>query len=533
MPTNHSRQICSLVVLLFIPFALSAQGRRTGSEDTALAKQSAAVPAEFSDFDTYIPRLMKEWGVPGAAVVIVKDGKVVSSKGYGLRDVKNNLPVTEQTLFPIASITKSFTASALAVLVAEDRLGWDKPVRNYLPDFRLYDDLLTAHVTARDLLTHRTGIPANDKFWFNSGLSIDEIYARVRYLEPNHELRSEFQYNNVMYMIAGYLAGKVAGGSWEDAVQTRIFDPLGMKSSNFDMGKSFKSLPDVAHPYRKMDDEVPFEIPPYTENKTLGAAGAIVSNLSDMTQYLLMYINGGKHGDQQIIPERQIRNNILFPEMPIQGGNYPEFGDQIYGLGVNLTTYRGHKEVDHSGGLKGFSLLLSFLPDDKSGSVILLNMEDSRMAEVLAYSIDDRLLGLAPVDWDKRFRDRYLADKEENKKEREKVRAKRREDARFGHPIDSYVGKYENPAYGLFLIERGAGSDDLKITFHRQQAIAEHWEYEVWTVPHDAPEPALRERSIMFHADWNGNISNLTCPLEPASKDIVFTRVLEKSSSTH
>ncbi len=475
-----------------------------------------------ADFDAYVQRVMQEWKVPGAAIAIVKDGKVILSKGYGLRDVKDNLPITAQTLFPIASITKSFTVATLATLSSEGKLDWDKPVREYLPDFRLYDDVLTARVTPRDLVTHRTGIPRHDATWYRSDLSREELYARLRYLEPNRDLRQEFQYNNLMFMTAGYLAGKLAGNTWEEAVQKRIFDPLGMKSSGFDLGAAIKSSPDVAHAYRKDDNEAIHDVPPYTGDKALGPAGAIVSNLSDMTQYLLMYLNQGKHGDKQIISVGDFRA-MTSPQMILHSSDLdPEIGYLHYGMGLFVTTYRGHKYVEHGGNLDGFSLLISFLPDDHIGCVVLLNMEGSSLREVLAYNISDRLLGLAPVDWDKRQLDRYHAFKKSEDDARAKNYVPRRENTQFSHPIDEYLGEYTNPAYGTILIERAVKPDELKITYHTMQSTAQHWHYDVWRVPHD-PLDLLGETEIMFNTDWEGNIASMSSSMEPSVKDIVFT----------
>ena len=480
-----------------------------------------------ADFDAYVQKVMSDWKVPGAAIAIVKDGKVVLSKGYGLRDVKNNLPVTEHTLFPIASITKSFTVATLGTLASEGKLDWDRPVREYLPDFRLYDDVLTARVTPRDLVTHRTGLPRHDATWYRSDLTREEMYSRLRYLEPNRDLRREFQYNNLMFMTAGYLAGKLAGSTWEDAVATRIFKPLGMNSSNFDFGGSFKSATDVAHPYRKDDNEVAHEAPIYPGDPALGPAGAIVSNLSDMTQYLLMYLDHGKHGGQQIISAADIRQ-MTTPQMIIRSSDLdPEIGYAHYGMGLFVTTYRGHKYVNHGGNLDGFSLLISFLPDDNIGSVILLNMEASSLREVLAYNIADRLLGLDQVDWSKRQHDRYLAFKKASDDARDKNYVPRREPTQFSHPIDEYVGEYSNPAYGIVGIERSGDADSLKVTFHTMQSTAEHWHYDVWRVPHN-PLDLLQENEFMFNTDWEGNIASLSCSLEPNVKDIVFTRLPDR-----
>lgn len=489
--------------------------------------KSAAPRSSLQDFDAYVNRVMQDWKVPGAAIAIVKDGKVVLSKGYGQRDVKNNLPVTEQTLFPIASITKSFTVATLGTLATEGKLDWDKPVRDYLPDFRLSDDVLTARVTPRDLVTHRTGLPRHDATWYRSGLTRDEMYSRLRYLQPNRDLRREFQYNNLMFMTAGYLAGKLGGSTWEDAVTARIFQPLGMRSSGFDFGGSFKSATDVAHPYRKDDKEAIHEAPIYPGDPALGPAGAIVSNLSDMTQYLLMYVNHGKHGDRQIVSEADIRQ-MISPQMVIHGADVdPEIGYDNYGMGLFVSSYRGHKYVEHGGNLDGFSLLFSFLPDENIGSVILLNMEASSLREVLAYNIADRMMGLDPVDWNKRELDRYFAFKKSDDEARDKNYVPRRTGTQFSHPIEEYVGEYSNPAYGTIEITRAGNDRDLKIAYHTMQSTAQHWHYDVWRVPHD-PLDLLQETEIMFNSDWEGNVASLSCALEPRVKDIVFTRLPDR-----
>ena len=511
MSLTKFRRVILLLFFAGIPAALFAQ---------------AATPA-LTDFDAYVQRVMQDWKVPGAAIAIVKDGKIILSKGYGWRDVKNQLPVTEQTLFPIASITKSFTVATLGTLSTEGKLDWDKPVREYLPDFRLYDEILTAHVTVRDLVTHRTGLPRHDLTWYRADLSREDLYSRLRYLEPNRDLRQEWQYNNLMFMTAGYLAGKLTGGTWEEAVQKRIFNPLGMRSSNFDLGASIQSSQDVARAYRKDDKEGVHEVPAYTGDKALGPAGAIVSNLSEMTQYLLMYLNQGKHGDQQIISAADI-HAMISPQMIIPSAEVdPELGYSHYGMGLFVTTYRGHKFVHHGGNLDGFSLLLSFLPDDHMGSVVLLNMEGSSLREVLAYSINDRLLGLSATDWNKRELDRYLAMKDADKQARDKNYVPRRENTNFSHPIDEYAGEYSHPAYGTVVIERAANDKDLKITYHTMKSTAQHWHYDVWRVPHD-PLDLLQEIEIMFNTDWSGNIASLSCSMEPAVKDITFIRQPER-----
>ncbi|HVP55573.1 MAG TPA: serine hydrolase [Candidatus Eisenbacteria bacterium] len=476
-----------------------------------------------AEFDAYVLRVMQDWKVPGVGIAIIKDGKVVLMQGYGLRDVKNNLPVTPQTLFPIASISKSFTVGTLATLSSEGKLDWDKPVREYLPDFRLEDDTYTARVTTRDLVTHRTGLPRHDAVWYNADLSREQIYDRLRYLDPHTDLRRQWEYNNLMFMTAGWEAGKLSGGTWEEAVTARVFKPLGMTSSNFDFGQSVKTSSDVSKAYRKDDDEVVHEVPPYVQNQALGPAGGIVSNLADLTQYVMMYLNNGKHGDQQVISAADVRQ-MTSPQMVIPStGLDPELGFSNYGMGFFVTTYRGHKFVEHGGNLDGFSLLISFLPDDHVGSVVLCNMEATQLREVLTYHIYDLLLGLPPVDWNQRQLARYKAFKASEEEARKKNFVPRVTGTHFSHPIDDYVGEYAHPAYGTVTIARAGDDTSLKLTYHGMSSTAEHWHYDIWRTPHN-PLDLLQETEFMFQTDWQGNIASLTSSMEPTVKDIVFTR---------
>ncbi|MGH9201928.1 MAG: serine hydrolase domain-containing protein, partial [Vicinamibacterales bacterium] len=191
-----------------------------------------------ADFDAFAEAVRKGWNVPGAAVAIVKDGKVILSKGYGFRDTAKQLPVTPETLFAIGSITKSFTVVALGTLVDEKKLDWDKRVREYLSDFQLHDAVATERMTPRDLVTHRSGLPRHDMVWYGGSLSRQQMYERLRHLEFSRDFRAQYQYNNLMFMTAGVLAGKVAGSTWEELIRRRILDPLGMRHSNFSVRDS-------------------------------------------------------------------------------------------------------------------------------------------------------------------------------------------------------------------------------------------------------------------------------------------------------
>ena len=229
--------LCAVLLLTVSPVFSQSESRPQKSPSGRPARSGAATDP-LGDFDAYVARTMQEWKVPGVAIAVVQDGKVILSRGYGLRDTKNNLPVTTRTMFPIASITKSFTVATQATLSTEGKLDWDKPVRDSLPEFRLEDDFLTARVTTRDLVTHRTGLPRHDASWYHTDTPRGELVHSLRYLEKSKDLRQTFQYNNLMYLTAGYLAGRLNGGSWEDAVRQRLFGPLGMSRSNFSVTDS-------------------------------------------------------------------------------------------------------------------------------------------------------------------------------------------------------------------------------------------------------------------------------------------------------
>ena len=178
-------------------------------------------------FDDFMAKAMQEFKVPGAAVAVVKDGKILLAKGYGYRDVARKLPVTGTTLFPIASITKSFTVTSLGTLADQGKLDWDKPVREYLPGFRMYDPVTTEQLTTRDMVTHRSGLPRHDLVWYSSSFTREQLVEKLRYLEPNKPIRSTFQYNNLMFLTAGYLGGRIAGTSWEELVRRARARPAG------------------------------------------------------------------------------------------------------------------------------------------------------------------------------------------------------------------------------------------------------------------------------------------------------------------
>ncbi len=263
---------------------------------------AADVPAHALDgWDHFVEQAMADWKVPGLALAVVRDGKVIQMKGYGFRDREKKLPVTPRTLFAIGSITKSFTVTGLGMLVDEGKLQWDEPVRAYLPDFRLNDPVATEQMTAMDLVTHRSGLPRHDGVWYGSSRSRSELFARLRYLDLSRPFRSDWQYNNLMFMAAGHLAERVADRSWEDFTRDRILAPLAMKRTNFSVEDS-QHDDDFSRPYREVDGKVR-AVPFYRFSTGVGPAGSINSCVEEMVPYLQFHMNRGLHETRRLLSE--------------------------------------------------------------------------------------------------------------------------------------------------------------------------------------------------------------------------------------
>ncbi len=262
------------------------------------AYQVIADPA-LADFDKFVEVELKKWNTPGVAITVVKNGKVILQRGYGYRDIEKKLPMTAETVQPIASITKSFTVSALATLVRDGKLAWDKPVRDYLPDFKLHNDYSTLNVTTRDMLSHRTGLSGHDWSWIGTQASREELYKRMQYMEPSDALRATLQPSNFMYMTSGYLGGKIAGTSWEELVQKNLFDPLAMRSANFTIDALFKA-PNHATTYLHDVNEKP-QPTPHLSVQAMGPTGSINATAEDMGKYLRMLMNKGQWQGKTII----------------------------------------------------------------------------------------------------------------------------------------------------------------------------------------------------------------------------------------
>ena len=487
------------------------------------ADPSAAATSALAGFDEFVQSAMKSWGVPGLAMAIVKDGKVVMAKGYGLRNIQANSPVTADTIFAIGSSTKAFTTMAMGILVEEGKLAWDEPVTKYLPKFALKDEVAGKRMTPRDLVTHRSGLPRHDLMWYNAKLSRPELVARLPYLEPNEDFREKFQYQNLMFLTAGHLSAEVAGTSWEDVIRTRILDPIGMKNSNFAVSESQKGS-DFATPYT-LKDKTALDIP-FRAIDTMGPAGSINSSVNDMSKWLQLNLGGGAIGGKRIVAARQVQD-MHQPQMVIQTfpglSEDPEIQQPSYGLGWIIESYRGKKRVHHGGNIDGFSTQVSLLPADGIGVVVLTNLNATPLPDILARHASDRLLGLEPIDWNGRSLKRREVGEKASAIAKKAAGEERKTGTKPAHTLDEYAGEYVHPAYGSVTVMRSG--EGLTARFHDLPMRLNHWHYETFRA--DVEEKSLSELKLFFQffTDAQGEVDRLTVPFEPSVEPIAFKKL--------
>jgi CubicO group peptidase (beta-lactamase class C family) len=469
--------------------------------------------------DATIEQALQTFKVPGLAVAVVVGDEVILAKGYGFRDVDKKLPMTVETQMPIASITKQFTVAAMGTLVRQGKLDWDKPVREYIPDFRLNNEYATAHATPRDLVTHRIGLPRHDAVWYGSDFSREQLFHRLQYFPFSRDLRVRFQYNNLMYMTSGYLAGQLAKTTWEDLVKTALFMPLGMQRSNFTVA-AMRAEPNHSEAYELNLQREPVKVE-HEPLDTMGPTGSINSSADEMARYARMMLAGGTFEGKRVLLQADVQA-MMQPQMPSGRPLFSDvFGFQSYGMGLFVQTYRGVEVAQHGGNLKGASAMIVMAPAKRIGVIVLTNRSGTRLRDALPYEIMDRLLGLESAGMLKRYRD--LEEKGYASEDAAKSAgvSDRKPNTKPAHPLSAYAGEYEHPGYGRVRI--GQAQDRLTLGYHRFTTPLDHWHYEVFQAPADRQND-LELTRVQFQTDLSGEIASLTIPIEPNVEPISFVR---------
>lgn len=491
-------------------------------------RKKPMVTPQFDGFEDDIRAAMQDGKVPGAAVLLIKDGNVLFSQGFGKRNVAQDLDVTPRTLFPIGSSGKAFTAAAVAMLVEKGQLAWDTPIRHYLPTFKLHDDFATARMTVRDLLIHNSGLPRHEFLWYGSNFTRKEVVERLAHLEPSHDFRTTFQYNNLMFVTAGYLIEHVTGQTWEEFVTEHLFLPLGMTSSTTSI-HALQQTDDYALPYQEKQGEV-CEIPFYDKFQIIGPAGGVNTSLTDIQHWLRFQLSEGKHGNVQLLAAEQLAHNhtsqsVIPPGGTILMGKHPEFANWNYGMGWFVGSFRGHRMVQHGGSIDGFMAEVALLPDDNAAVAVFTNRGGTLVPYIIAFSACDRLLGAAKTDWNGRIQKEI----EDLKAQGEKLLAEMQKaepavpKTQPSHPLDDYCGLYEHAGYGRVTISRDA--DQLQFTYNDIASSLTHVHYDIFEVNIERFEFKAR---VSFATAEKGSIESLAVKLEPEIKAQVFTRVPDK-----
>lgn len=465
--------------------------------------------------EAQIKKKMQEWSVPGAAVAVIHKEEVLYCSGFGYRDVNKQLPVDAETLFGIGSSTKPFTTMILAMLVQEGKIEWDTPIKEYLPNFRMYDAVATEMLTFRDIACHRSGMPDHNFMCHKPMLTAQQWVDALPYLEPNLSFRHAFQYSSLMYAEAGYLIECLTGITYEEWVRKRIFTPLNMMNSNFSVEQTTAGS-NFSMPYVMTENGI-VELP-FTSDQP-GAAGAINSSVAELSAWVSFQLNRGVVKGQRQIQE-DIIQELYIPQIIVrQGGALPEFPEMphtTYGLGWFIDCYRGHHLVHHAGRIDGFTAHVSFIPEKDVGIVVLANQNISFLPDSLAYTLYDQLLGMETIDWTSKFQ-------QHEKKLYEMIAAMNpaadpvdvpnaQKDLL---PLDSYTGLYNHPAYGDITIKQVDG----KLVFDYRTLISDLTGLNsLQFLAEDVGLP------FIFTVDEHEKVVGVQLPLEPSVQPIAFSK---------
>jgi CubicO group peptidase (beta-lactamase class C family) len=428
-----------------------------------------------------IPQALQDFDVPGLSVAVVKDDHLIFSAGFGVRRLGEPAPVDEHTQYGIASISKTFTATALAMLVDEGRLQWDQLLSELLPDFRLMDPFASRELRVRDLLIHNSGLPevSGGTIWYGSDLDRAEVVRRLRYLRPEASFRSRFAYQNVTFLVAGQLIPLMIGQTWDEFVTARILQPLGMADSNTTLAELLASS-NAASPHARLNGTVQPVAPRSHDN--VGPAASMNSSAVDLVRYARFHLNGGILDGQRLLSaERQgelWQPNTVIPDQPSLES--VPFHFLAYGLGWYVRDYRGRKIVYHSGGVDGYRTLLTLMPEENLAVAALSNQE-TRITYAVTHSVFDAMLKVEDSDW---FTV-YAQQSRESRKNQQQAEQDRQQSRVAGTrpslALETYAGRYFDPLVDDVLVEYSAGSLVLRFS-HTPAFTADltHWHYDTF-----------------------------------------------------
>ena len=415
--------------------------------------------------DSLVEKVLITFDVPGISVAVVKDDKVIHSKGYGVRSLDTKQKVDENTLFGIASNSKAFTSAALGMLIDEGKMKWDDKVTDYIPEFKMYNPYVTEEFTIKDLLTHRSGLGlgAGDLMMWPDGSNFtkQDIIHNLRYLKPVSSFRSKYDYDNNLYIVAGEVVERISGMKWEDFIEKRIMQPLKMDKSAASISR-LKDRSNIIAPHAPVNGKISTIKIDWSE--TANAAGGIYSNVTDLSKWIIMQMNNGQYGEglsKQLFSEG-VHDEMWSPQtiLPVRGPTPYNTHFSSYGLGWGLSDVKGYKQATHTGGLAGIVTQITLIPEMKLGIIVLTNQQSGAAFSAITNTIKDSYLGVTGVDRVKQQRERVLKNEAEAKKITDEIWAniETQQKATATKPdLNTYLGTYTDKWFGDVIISNKNG----------------------------------------------------------------------------
>jgi CubicO group peptidase (beta-lactamase class C family) len=451
--------------------------------------------------DRYVAQAVKDWHVTGLAIAVVKGDSLVFARGYGVRDLRKPDRVDEHTRFAIGSTTKAMTSAALGMLVDEGKLKWDDRVIDYLPDFRLFDPYATRELSIRDLVTHRSGLPSTDLMWGREPMAFSEMLRRLRFVQPTSSFRSTFEYQNVVYAIAGTIIERVSGMPWDAFIRSRIFVPLGMNESE-PLVAGIDRKPNVATPHAPVGDSA--RVVPIRTTDPVASAGSVWSSVSDMSKWMRFILDSGRVGSKRLLTPATF-TELVTPQIRATMGLYPALSLSrphgfSYGLGWFIQDYQGQVVWMHTGSIDGMSAIIGLMPDKRVGVYVLANIDHAELRHALMYKVFDLYAGNPARDWSAELNTLLHPPRVVNAATQQATTA-----APPSLALDRYAGTYADSAYGTFEITHAGGS--LRVRFRGAEiGTLEPLRFETFRLKTPSPDD---QASLTFVPDGAGGVSGL------------------------
>ncbi len=417
-------------------------------------------PLKSDEIDRLVNRTLETFNVPGIAVAVIKDDQVVHMKGYGVSSIATGKKTDENTLFAIASNSKAFTSAALGILVDEGKLTWETKVTDIIPEFRLYNSYVTEDFNIKDLLSHRSGmgLGAGDLMLWpdSSAFTKEEIIHNLRYLKQTSPFRTKYDYDNLLYLVAGEVVARVSGQSWEDFVESRIMKPLGMENSAASFSR-VRNRSNIIDPHIPVNGVL--QVVPMYQSSLFNSGAGIISSVSDMSKWVMMQINRGRYGENngmQLLKEATQRD-MWTPQtiIPVRNPGPYRTHFSAYGLGWGLTDVAGYLQASHTGGLGGVVTQVTIIPELKLGIIVFTNQQEGSAFTAITNTIKDGYLGIKGNDWLKTLKENVDRNQAEAKKITDEVWSKvEAQRSKSVSPVDyaQYTGTYTDSWFGDIII---------------------------------------------------------------------------------